>query len=361
MYAKVSNIDACRTSPELLRAKAFGPDNTYLSPYHLRRVYLGSSNTTGSRLFFATDVHGSEICFLKFLNSAKTYNADSLILGGDLTGKNLVPIVKGVNGKYRANFLGTERLLNSEEDVAVLERRISSIGSYSYRVDSNGLAELQADEAKLDTLFSQLMVERLSRWVSLAEERLRGSGIKIYMTGGNDDPFIIDDVLESSSIILDPEGMVVDIDGFHEMLACAFTNPTPWKTPRELTEEELYAKLSALVREVSVPSRCIFNIHAPPHASGLDMCQQIGADFRPIFIHGQPAMTSAGSTSVRRVIEETQPLLGLHGHIHESRGSATIVRTVCLNPGSEYAEGILRGVIVNLEGDRVRNYLFASG
>jgi Icc-related predicted phosphoesterase len=316
---------------------------------------------TRTRLFFATDVHGSETCFLKFLNSAKPYNANPLILGGDLTGKTLVPIVKVKDGKYRADFLGTERVLNSEVEVRALERRINSIGSYSHMTDSDGLAELEADGPKLDALFSQLMVGRLRRWVSLAEERLRGTGIKLYITGGNDDFLIIDEVLRSSPVIIDPESTIVDIDGTHEMLGCAFTNPTPWKTPRELTEEELYEKLTALAHKVSNPSRCIFDIHAPPYASGLDTCQQIGEDFRPIFVHGQPAMTSAGSTAVCKIVEEVQPLLGLHGHIHESRGTASIGRTFCINPGSEYTEGILRGVIVNLEGERVRSHLFTSG
>ena len=320
-----------------------------------------SIDLTRTRLFFATDVHGSETCFLKFLNSAKPYNANPLILGGDLTGKTLIPIVKGKDGRHRANFLGTERVLNLEAEVTVLERRISSIGSYSYVVDADGLAELDADRAKLDALFSHLMVERLRRWVGLAEERLRGTGIKLYMTGGNDDPFFIDEVLRSSSTIIDPESMVVDIDGVHEMLGCAFTNPTPWKTPKELTEEALYEKLTALVHKVSNPSHCIFNIHAPPHASGLDTCQQVGEGFKPVFVHGQPSMTSCGSTAVRRVVEEFQPLLGLHGHIHESRGAASIGRTLCLNPGSEYTEGILRGVIVNIEVEKVRSHLLTSG
>lgn len=76
---------------------------------------------------------------------------------------------------------------------------------------------------------------------------------------------------------------------------------------------------------------------------------------------GQMIMKSVGSVAVREAIEQYQPLIGLHGHIHESRGATRIGRTVCVNPGSEYGEGILRGVIVEIEGDRVRSHQFAAG
>jgi Icc-related predicted phosphoesterase len=68
-----------------------------------------------------------------------------------------------------------------------------------------------------------------------------------------------------------------------------------------------------------------------------------------------------GSTAVRDAIERYQPALSLHGHIHEARGVHWLGRTLALNPGSEYAEGTMKGAIVNLEPTRVKGYLLISG
>lgn len=314
-----------------------------------------------TRIFFATDIHGSETCFLKFLNSAGFYKADVLIMGGDITGKMIIPEVQRSDGAYEANFLGVDHVLRSERDLLGLERRIGLVGFYPYRTTRREFENLQNEEGKLDELFSRLMVGRLERWMRTAEERLRGAAVRVYVTGGNDDRFVIDPVLKSSSRIIDPEGAVTEVDGSHEMISCAWTNPTPWKTPRECGEEELSRRLSDMISKVRDVGCCIFNTHAPPVDSGLDTCQKLDENLRPVFVGGQPAMFGAGSLAVRRMIEKHQPLLGLHGHIHESRGASRVGRTLCLNPGSEYSEGILRGVIVDLEERKVRSHLFTSG
>ena len=76
---------------------------------------------------------------------------------------------------------------------------------------------------------------------------------------------------------------------------------------------------------------------------------------------GRAVMVPVGSTAVRSVIERHQPLLGLHGHIHEARGAKTIGRTVCLNPGSSYNTGRIDGALIYLEDDRVKRFQFVSG
>ena len=50
-----------------------------------------SARRRALRIFFATDVHGSERCFRKFLAAATVYEAEVLLLGGDVAGKGLVP------------------------------------------------------------------------------------------------------------------------------------------------------------------------------------------------------------------------------------------------------------------------------
>jgi Icc-related predicted phosphoesterase len=313
------------------------------------------------RLFFATDLHGSEKCFLKFLNTPQPYKVNTLILGGDVTGKMIVPIVKATEQTYISDFLSNKYTLKSEKEVEELEKKIRFTGYYPYRTTADEVAQLRADPAKLDAIFTNVMTETLRRWVNLAEERLKGKGVKVYMTGGNDDRPEVEEVLKSSEYVIDPEGEVVTLEDGREMLSSGWSNPTPWKTPRECSEEEIAAKLNAMISKVQDMERCIFNLHVPPFDSGLDTCPKLDENLKPVYAGSEIIMMSAGSTAVRTAIEKNQPAVGLHGHIHESRGFVKIGRTLCLNPGSEYTEGILRGVIVELDDSNVRNYLLTVG
>jgi Icc-related predicted phosphoesterase len=314
-----------------------------------------------TRLFFATDVHGSEKCFLKFVNAPAAYKVSVLILGGDITGKMIVPIVKRDDGTCSAEFLGTKQILKSDQEIEELEKRIRFTGYYPYRTNVEDMAAMQRDPAKVDAMFTQVMLDTLRLWTQIAEQRLKGKGIKVYMTGGNDDRMEIEDVLKSSNYVIDPEGEIVTLDGGYEMISSGWSNPTPWKTPRECSEEELTGKLDSMISQVKDMKRCIFNMHVPPYDTGLDTCPKLDENLKPVYAGSEIMMISAGSKAVRSAIEKHQPLLGLHGHIHESRGFVKIGRTLCLNPGSEYTEGMLRGVVVELDGERIRNYLLTVG
>ena len=242
-----------------------------------------------------------------------------------------------------------------------LEKKIRFTGYYPYRTTADEVAQLREHPEKLDAVFTNVMTDTLRRWVGLAEERLKGKGVKIYMTGGNDDRPEVEDVLKSSDYVVDPEGEVVTLEDGREMLSSGWSNPTPWKTPRECTEEEIAAKLDMMISKVQNMETCVFNLHVPPYDSGLDACPKLDETLKPVYAGSEIIMMSAGSTAVRSAIEKHQPAVGLHGHIHESRGFIKIGRTLCLNPGSEYTEGILRGVIVELDGKDVRNYLLTVG
>jgi Icc-related predicted phosphoesterase len=316
---------------------------------------------TKIRIFFATDVHGSEKCFLKFLNTPQPYRVTTLILGGDITGKMIVPIVKTAEGTYTSEFLSNKYTLKSDKEVEDLEKKIRFTGYYPYRSTEDEMADLRANPAKVDSVFTDVMIETLRRWMSMAEERLKGKGIKVFMTGGNDDRPEIEDILKSSNYVIDPEGELLTLEGGYEMLSSGWSNPTPWKTPRECSEEELAANLHAMTSKVQDMNNCIFNLHVPPYDSGLDTCPKLDENLKPVYAGSEIMMTSAGSTAVRKAIETHQPLLGLHGHIHESRGFIKIGRTLCLNPGSEYTEGMLRGVVVELDDKKVRSYLLTVG
>lgn len=315
-----------------------------------------------TKLFYTTDLHGSEKVFVKFLNAAKLYKAQVLIMGGDMTGKMIVPVIKLEDGKFRAKLLGNYVFASNQAELDKLEFNIRYQGFYPYHTDPAGLEELNKSPDKVDELFKEVMVSALERWLKIADERLKGTNIKYYMTPGNDDAFVIDEVLNSSKTVVNPEGKLVWIDDHHEMISSGYSNLTPWNSPREATEDQMMTKIEEMAQQVKDMPNTIFNLHCPPYDSGLDIAPKLDKDLKPIVKAGSGVeMAPVGSTSVRQAIEKFQPLLGLHGHIHEARGRCKIGKTLCLNPGSEYGEGILRGVIVNVDETSIKSVQFVSG
>jgi Icc-related predicted phosphoesterase len=318
-----------------------------------------------TRIFFATDVHGSDVVFRKFLNAGKFYKANVIILGGDVTGKMVIPIVSQPDGTYTTTFLGVQSTLKAEE-VQKMETTINDSGFYAYKTDSKEMEDLEKDKENADNIFKRLMIERLERWMTLAEERLKDASIQCYVTGGNDDGAYVKDILSKHEpLVVDPEDKVVKIDDF-EMVSCGYSNPTPWHTPREVSEEELAKMIDNMFVQIEDTKNCIFNAHAPPKDLGLDSCPKLDTSVyppKPITARGGiPVFFGAGSLAVYKAVEKYQPMLALHGHIHESRGALRLGRTLCINPGSEYGEGLLRGVIVNIQkGKGILSYQLTSG
>lgn len=313
------------------------------------------------RIFYATDVHGSERCFLKFVNAGPFYKADVLILGGDITGKFVIPIVQR-GETYVCELMGSEETAASKEELAGLEKRIRNMGYYPYHASLSELEALRADPQKLDGLFTKVMCESVERWMTVAEQRLRRTNIQCYVSPGNDDRFEIDSVISRSNYVKNPEGEVVELGGSYEMVTLGFTNMTPWNCPRDIPEDELAAKVQAVTSGVRDFANCIFNFHCPPYGSGIDLAPQLDETLTPVLGPGAaPVMIPVGSPSIRTAVEKLQPLMGFHGHIHESRGTYRLGRTMCINPGSEYTEGILRGAIVDLDGSKIDDFLLTAG
>jgi len=324
----------------------------------------GKKNKKFTSIFFVTDVHGSERTFRKFLTAGEYYEADIVMLCGDITGKMVVPLVKGADGVYVSKLFGQEQRSKTEEELLKLEETISNTGYYPYRTDEDEKKQLLEDPKKVDELFKRLMFERLRRWVKLAEDKYRDSGIMCFMTAGNDDLPDVEPLLSTSDVVINSEHKVIRLDENHEMITVGEVNITPWKCPRDVPEEKLKEIIDELVSKTENVENSVFNLHAPPADSRLDTAYQLDSSVDPpkiVTLAGQPVTTGVGSISVRQAIEKYRPLLGLHGHIHESRGVNTLGRTLCINPGSEYGEGILRGVIVNLSKDKVLSYQLTSG
>ena len=314
------------------------------------------------RLYYASDIHGSERLWRKFLNAPSFYDVEVLIMGGDLTGKVLVPLVEVRPGRWTARFLGREQKVKGEEKAAELERRIRLNGHYPIRVSPEEMERMSSDEAHRDAVFRDVMRAELARWLELAHEKLRGTGVRCFVMAGNDDEWDIDPVLDAGPAPVEHVSeRVVRFDGV-QLLSSAYANPTPWDSPRELPEPELLERLETLAGSLDPGLPAIFNLHVPPYDSGLDLAPELTDDLRVVTEGGEARLAPVGSRAVRTLIEHHRPVLGLHGHVHESRAVAEIGPTLCINPGSAYGEGVIDGAIVELDGDgRVTSHQLVTG
>jgi uncharacterized protein len=311
------------------------------------------------RLYFATDVHGAESCWRRFLNCSRFYGADVLVLGGDMTGKAVIPIIDDGSGRYRTHLQDQRHDFEGAEDLARYRKQVRDLGYYPVVMGDDEFAEFSRDPAKVDDLFTLEMRRVAEEWVALADERLPAN-IPCIVCPGNDDREDIDEIIAASSRIQLGEGKAIDLPGAYQLVSSGWTNPTPWHTPREEDELALRKRIDAAVAQADVPAdHLLLALHAPPIDTPLDVAPKL--DWETLVVQAQ-ASVSAGSSAVREVIEEVQPLLSLHGHIHESRAAVRIGRTLALNPGSAYDQGTLMGCVVELQGqNKVKRYKFTSG
>jgi Icc-related predicted phosphoesterase len=326
----------------------------------------GKAKGAPTRLFYACDIHGSEPTYRKFLNAAKFYEVDALVFGGDLMGKLLIPMVRDTGNTWRARLAGQNHHITSDEEMQQFKKVLQTLGFYWQEMDPEEYRQYEGDQGRIDDLFDVLAKARLAEWVALAEERLAGTHVKIYLCGGNDDT---DEVLSAldevaQDRVVNSENRVVPIDDEHVLATVGYSTPTPWVTPRERTEDQIAEVIEKLMVDVPDPSRCVFNFHCPPLDSSLDTCLKLDASVwppTPVIENGQAIYYGAGSQAVTDALEKYQPTVGLHGHIHESRGAIRFGRTPAYNPGSEYGEGVLRGLIVGIRGGEVVGHQFTSG
>jgi uncharacterized protein len=312
------------------------------------------------KVFFATDIHGSEICWRKFLNAAAFYKADMVILGGDVTGKVMVPIVATGPGHWEVTFGGRRVQLDTQAELDDIKRKIRDRGYYPAVMSTDELDSLNAEDGSVDRRFTQEMTKGLEMWLDMADSKLRGGEIPCILNGGNDDIWEIDDIIEQSPTVSFAESKVLDIGGFY-LASMGWTNPTPWNTFREAPEDVLATKIDAVVSSIPDMSRAVFNFHAPPYATGLDEAPALDENMRPI--HGGAVMKPVGSTAVKAAIQKYQPILSVHGHIHESKGVLRLGRTLSMNPGSSYSDGVLQGAVLDLneKKGKVARYIFVNG
>lgn len=311
------------------------------------------------RLYYASDIHGSERLWRKFLNAAKSYDAPVIVMGGDVTGKAIVPLIERPEG-FEMELFGRRELLAGEAQIKDAETRIGANGMYPHRMTPQEVAEVQAMTVEQrEEWFAEVMMQTFERWLALADERLAGTEVRCFLMPGNDDPVAVDAAIERASRVEACEERIVEFDG-HAMISFGYSNRTPWDSPRELDEDELYARIDRLAAQLEDPARSVFNLHVPPYDSTLDTAAELDEDFGVVMLGGEPKMIPVGSTAVRELIERYQPMLALHGHVHESAGAKRIGRTLCINPGSDYHTGRIAGCLIALRGDQVRHQ-FVTG
>ncbi len=304
-----------------------------------------------TKILFASDLHSSDTFFLKVLSVAKSHNVDVLLISGDLTGKAIVPIVKLDNGVYVTNFLGQDYRVG-ETELAPLQRDIRKTGYYHRIMSRQEYEGFKAHPEKIDELFDKLIQESIESWIRKIEEVIP-KDMRVVVNPGNDDTYAVDEVLKKAERVEYTVGRAYNLDDAHEMVNCDWVNPTPWNSPRECTDEDLEKRLKIEIKKTSDLSHLICDFHPPPHNTPLDLAPKLGNDLKPKMFMGQPVYVHVGSKAVRKVFEEFQPKMGLHGHIHESQGICKIGKTICLNPGSEYLEGIMHGYLLTLTPEGV--------
>lgn len=321
-------------------------------------IFGGKKKT---KVFYTTDVHGSTVVFKKFINAAKFYEVEVLILGGDMVGKMIIPIVEQAGGRFSANYLGKVYDIGDADELARTELNFENSGLYPIRVTPEEVKLYKQDKSQVEKIFAELAIARITRWLDIAEERLRGTGVRCYIQPGNDDPYEVDVAFRQSDLIQNVDRRIVMIDEDHELINMGAANQTPWACPRDKSETELTQIIEEMASQLKNPGQAVFNLHVPPYDTNLDQAPELDENLTPkLSLSGGFKIVPVGSKAVRQAIEKYQPLLGLHGHIHESRSAQKLGRTMCINPGSEYGEGVLRGVYIELSKKGLEDHIFTQ-
>ncbi len=314
-----------------------------------------------TRLLFASDLHGSNAFFRKLMSAAIQYQAGIIVVGGDVTGKAMIPIIHQGKGRYEGYLFNVKEEPSTPEELERFKQRISTVGFYPIVLEQDEAEDLEAHPDRMAQRFEQEMIARIREWLTEYEEKLATKGIALYFMPGNDDPYVIDSVIAEFQHVHNPDGRVLWLDEYHEFAGISNANMTPWKCARDVGEEVLAGRLEELAGQLQYPERAVLAIHVPPYNSQIDVCPELDENLKIKTMGGQVLMKPVGSISVRRFIERVQPMLTLHGHIHEAAGHVRIGRTLAINPGSEYAEGIMKAAIINLEPERVKGHMLISG
>jgi uncharacterized protein len=306
------------------------------------------------KILFASDLHGSDLVFNKILNNAVFHNVNAVIIGGDISGKSLTPIIEFQENKFKYNYFGENRII-SKDQIEDSIKSISNLGSYPIVMSEDQYDEILNNEKKFKNTFIQLIQGRLENWLKLAEEKLKKRSIRFIIMCGNDDDFILDDTIKKSDYAENPDQQSVKINDIM-LIGESLTNYTPFNCPRDVEENKIELSLSVKLKKINLQKPFILISHAPPFNSSLDNVTKLDNNLKPVVLNGSPVIIPAGSKVIRNVIEDQSPIMSLHGHIHESAGYTYIGNTLCINAGSSYNSGILQAYIISIDNNSVTGF-----
>ena len=316
-------------------------------------------------IFYVADIHGSDVCFRKWLNAAAFYGADILIIGGDLTGKVLLPIYPAVGpgSGWTATWRDREHRLETRWEVDELIRAARDEGTYGFVTTIDEVREIRASIELERAIFARLKIAALEGWMALADDRLAGRVVQAFIMPGNDDPPEVDAVLATSRTLRNVQGATTELAAGIWMASRGESTPTPWNTPRELPDPVLGDRARDVIDTLPAGVTTIWNLHMPPYDTGIDRAPSLDADLNVRYEgSGEPLMMPVGSHSIRDLIADRQPTIALHGHIHEGRGRYRIGGTSGFNPGSRYQDGVLAGVLLRVSArGGLRHHVFTAG
>ncbi len=309
------------------------------------------------KIWFISDIHGSSICFKKFLNSLKSnIHPDVIILGADIAGKYLIPIIQINNNLWEYSIGNDNIVIDSQKELINHKNLLENRGIYYLVCDKDVEIELRNNKEFFNDTFKKLKIERLKEWVTIADERLVKSDKKVIVNCGNDDPLYLDEILDSSKYLIRPEGKTIYLNDKITLISTGVSNITPWNCPRDVSEEKIQEVINEMIVNVPELHNCIFNFHCPPYNTSLDKAPKLDLNLNVSLTGAGVEEISVGSTAVRNAIEKYQPVASLHGHIHESHVFEKIGKTICFNPGSVYYQGLLNGVYLEFNNNLLEKY-----
>lgn len=308
------------------------------------------------RLMYMADFHGNELLWRKFLTAQSEYKVDVSIIAGDLSAKQMVPIIEQNNGSYQAVYKGQEWVARTDAELEKIKNDLRNKAVLPYVTTMDEVEEITNNPDKLDKIFTKVLADELDRILTYIEEKTPEDKI-VIVTPGNDDPEEMDEVIKKHERIIYPLDRAVSLPLGYEIISSEYTNPTPWNTPRECSEDKLWKMFKKLVNFVSVEwNKVIANFHCPPYDTRIDLAPKLDKNLKPVYFLGKPEFVHVGSKSVKKFIEKHQPLLGLHGHIHESAGYDRIKKSIVFNPGSEYQLGVFKAIIIDLTEEGIAHW-----
>jgi Icc-related predicted phosphoesterase len=284
------------------------------------------------KVFTASGLEGSTTCFRRFLSAIRTYQADVGVLLGDLTGRQVVSVIKKGPTAWEVPLDGKVHEVDSAATLAQLTRSIVDKGDYWLEQTQEEYEHVRSNPALVELYFKSLARERIQGWFAMAEERLGAGGPPVFIAPGSGDWTVIDELLEHGGRLTPCDDRVVRV-GDYQMMTCSASGPSEWELAREMDDRALHKKLLELCSGIDDPDFAIFNL-------------------------------LADSKAAQRIVKRFQPLVRLGGAGYGNGGGASRQgRTIEISPRSamvDDAAPTLYGVLLQLEGGAVRDYVFTE-